>query len=66
MSSFCPAGLVPCGRVRPSCTEGLPHRSIFLPLQARLAATGRLIDLIVYRLYGLTDEEAAIVEGRLR
>jgi len=33
------------------------------PLKARLAATDRLIDLIVYRLYGLTDEEIAIVEG---
>jgi len=34
-----------------------------LPLKARLAATDRLIDLIVYRLYGLTEEEVAIVEG---
>ena len=33
-----------------------------LPLKARLAATDRLIDLIVYRLYGLTAEEVAIVE----
>lgn len=31
---------------------------------ARLAATDRLIDLIVYRLYGLTAEEVAIVEGK--
>ena len=30
---------------------------------ARIAATGRLIDLIVYRLYGLTEEEIAVVEG---
>jgi len=36
-----------------------------LPLKARLAATDRLIDLIVYRLYGLTEEEVAIVEGRM-
>jgi hypothetical protein len=35
-----------------------------LPLKARLAATDRLIDLVVYRLYGLTEEEVAVVEGR--
>jgi type I restriction-modification system DNA methylase subunit len=34
------------------------------PLLARLAATDRLIDLIVYRLYGLTEEEVAVVEGK--
>jgi hypothetical protein len=33
-------------------------------VKARIAATDRLIDLIVYRLYGLTPEEVAIVEGR--
>ena len=36
------------------------------PLLARIAATDRLIDLIVYRLYGLTEEEVAVVEGRLK
>ena len=30
----------------------------------RIARTDRLIDQIVYQLYGLTDEEIAIVEGR--
>ena len=35
-----------------------------LPLKARLSATDRLIDLIVYRLYGLTEEEVAVVEER--
>ena len=35
-----------------------------LLLKARLAATDRLIDLIVYRLYGLTEEEVSVVEGR--
>ncbi|MBK6432846.1 MAG: restriction endonuclease, partial [Anaerolineae bacterium] len=35
-----------------------------LPLKARLAATDRLIDQVVYTLYGLTDDEIAIVEGR--
>ena len=34
------------------------------PLLSRLAATDRLIDLIVYRLYGLTEEEVAVVEGK--
>lgn len=33
-----------------------------LPIKARLAATDRLIDQIVYALYGLTDEEIAVVE----
>ncbi len=33
------------------------------PLLARIAATDRLIDLIVYRLYGLTGEEVKVVEG---
>ena len=33
------------------------------PLLQRIASTDRLIDLIVYRLYGLTEEEVAIVES---
>jgi hypothetical protein len=33
-------------------------------MQTRIAAADRLIDLIVYRLYGLTEEEVAVVEGR--
>jgi hypothetical protein len=33
------------------------------PLLRKSELTDRLIDLIVYRLYGLTDEEIAIVEG---
>jgi hypothetical protein len=32
-------------------------------LDARIAFTDRLIDQIVYRLYGLTDEEVAVVES---
>jgi hypothetical protein len=35
-----------------------------LPLLARISATDRLIDLIVYWLYGLTQEEVAVVEDR--
>jgi len=37
--------------------------SVLRPLLDRIAATDRLIDQIVYRLYGLTDEEIAVVEG---
>ncbi len=33
-------------------------------LTERIGRTDRLIDQIVYRLYGLTEEEIAIVEGR--
>jgi hypothetical protein len=34
------------------------------PLKARIKATDDLIDQIVYRLYGLTEAEIAIVEGQ--
>jgi len=34
----------------------------FKPLLARIEATDRLIDRIVYRLYGLTEEEIGVVE----
>jgi hypothetical protein len=33
------------------------------PLMERIAETDELIDQIVYRLYGLTEEEIGIVEG---
>lgn len=33
------------------------------PLKTRLEATDRLIDQIVYKLYGLSDAEIAVVEG---
>ncbi len=35
-----------------------------LPLKERMARTDALIDAVVYRLYGLTEEEIAVVEGR--
>lgn len=35
-----------------------------LPIKVRLRETDWLIDQIVYRLYGLTEEEIAIVEER--
>ena len=34
-----------------------------LPLRERIERTDRLIDAVVYRLYGLTEEEIGIVEG---
>ncbi|MGA9098380.1 MAG: hypothetical protein WB392_05550 [Methanotrichaceae archaeon] len=34
------------------------------PLRDRIEKTDRLIDQIVYRLYGLTEEEIGIVEGK--
>ena len=34
------------------------------PLRERIRQTDELIDAVVYRLYGLTEEEIAIVEGR--
>jgi hypothetical protein len=34
------------------------------PLMERIAATDGLIDQVVYKLYGLTEEEIGIVEGR--
>jgi hypothetical protein len=35
-----------------------------LPLKMKLMRCDRLIDAIVYKLYGLTEEEIAIVEGK--
>lgn len=35
-----------------------------LPIKARLSATEQLIDQIVYRLYGLTAEEIAVIERK--
>ena len=35
-----------------------------LPLRERIRQTDGLIDAVVYRLYGLTEEEIWIVEGR--
>ena len=40
------------------------HSSTYRDLVARIEATDWLIDQIVYKLYGLTKEEIAIVEGR--
>ena len=35
-----------------------------LPLMERIKETDELIDQIVYKLYGLTEEEIGIVEGK--
>jgi hypothetical protein len=35
-----------------------------LPLKEQLRQTDALIDAMVYRLYGLTEEEIRVVEGR--
>jgi hypothetical protein len=40
------------------------HHPSYKRLVERIASTDELIDQIVYRLYGLTDEEIAVVEGR--
>ena len=47
-------------QLRPACEESLVA---LCPLLRRIARTDRLIDFIVYRLYGLTEEEVAVVEG---
>jgi len=37
---------------------------VLTPLKSRIEATDKLIDQVVYKLYGLTDDEIAIVEGK--
>jgi len=37
--------------------------TVLEPLKEKIKATDNLIDQIVYKLYGLTDEEIAVVEG---
>lgn len=38
--------------------------SVLQPLKEKIKATDNLIDQIVYRLYNLTPEDIAIVEGK--
>jgi predicted transcriptional regulator len=40
--------------------------AVLAPIKTRIAATDDLIDEIVYRLYGLSKEEIAIVKGESR
>ena len=49
------------GRIRAEYEQSL---ATLRPIKARLRDTDALIDGIVYALYGLTDEEIAVVEGR--
>jgi len=37
---------------------------VLLPIKRKLELTDRLIDQVVYKLYGLTEDEIAVVEGR--
>ena len=37
--------------------------SILEPLKAKIKSTDELIDEIVYKLYGLTEDEIKIVKG---
>ena len=39
-------------------------KSILEPLKTRIKATDELMDEIVYRLYGLTEEEIKSIKGR--
>ena len=57
--SLSDAGLV--DRIKKMYEEGLQR---VLPIKERLARTDALIDQVVYRLYGLTEEEIRVVEGR--
>jgi hypothetical protein len=40
------------------------YQKELLDLQAQIDATDREIDLMVYELYGLSEDEVALVEGR--
>ena len=51
---FVPVDLAPLAAVEAELAE----------VQRKIRLTDDLIDQIVYRLYGLTEEEIAIVEGR--
>ena len=42
--------------------EQVPHTKTLL--QRQIEATDRQIDALVYELYGLTEAEVALVEGR--
>ena len=45
-----------------SCFRVLRHKELY---QQQVEATDRQIDGLVYELYGLTEEEIGVVEGRL-
>ena len=47
-------------RIRKEYEESLQR---VLPIKERLQKTDALVDAVVYRLYGLTEEEIRVVEG---
>jgi hypothetical protein len=49
--------------LRATRTRWEHSRAALAPTLHAIAATDRLIDLLVYRLYGLTDAEIDLVEG---
>ena len=51
----------PMAKIRDEYEKSL---AILRPLKSQLAWTDSLIDQIVYRLYGLTEEEIRVVEGK--
>ncbi len=57
--SLSDAGLI--DRIKKMYEENLQR---VLPIKERLRMTDALIDAVVYRLYGLTEEEIRVVEGR--
>jgi hypothetical protein len=57
--SLSDAGLVE--RIRKMYEESLQR---VLPIKERIGKTDALIDAVVYRLYGLTEEEIRVVEGK--
>jgi hypothetical protein len=48
------------GKIKREFEDSMPKLK---PLLTRIEATDRLIDQIVYRLYGLTEEEMKIIEA---
>jgi hypothetical protein len=55
----------PSDRKTQSLLENQFTKSMLIlePLKTRIKATDELIDAIVYRLYGLTEEEIVVVKG---
>ena len=57
-------GPCPSGTLNTISGEFSTAMDILAPLKTQILLTDRLIDRTVYRLYGLTEDEIAIVEGR--
>ncbi len=52
------------GRLGVSLSDGGLVERLKTHYEERLAKTDVLIDAVVYRLYGLTEEEIGVVEGK--